>query len=163
MPRMTRGAAVLCALLVAAGCGQAASPGGQGPRPAGAATSAPALAATASPTPRPSPLVSAKGAILVREPASGETILGAFELSGEASVFEGNVEWRLVTSGGTVLAQGHTTATAGAPQRGTFKVEVRFERPYYAESGFVEVFERSAKDGTITDMVRVPVSVAGSY
>jgi hypothetical protein len=62
-----------------------------------------------------------------------------------------------------VLVEGTTTATAGAPQKGTFKVEVVFEAPYYGESGTVEVFERSPKDGTISDLAKVPVGIVGSY
>jgi hypothetical protein len=149
--------------LLVASCGQAASPGGV--VSPGGATPAATVAATASPppTPRPSPLVSAKGAIVVREPASGESIVPPVRISGDASVFEANVEWRVVTTSGAVLAKGFATASAGAPARGTFGVEATFERPYYAETGFVEVFERSAKDGTITEIVRVPVSIAGNY
>lgn len=162
---MKRGAAPwLCAMLVAAACGQAASPGGGIPRPGGATATAATIATPSPPpTPRPTPLVSAKGAIVVREPASGESIVRPVKISGDASVFEGNVEWRVVTTGGTVLGQGFATATAGAPMRGTFAVEAAFEPPYYGETGFVEVFERSAKDGSIAEIVRVPVSIAGSY
>jgi hypothetical protein len=108
-------------------------------------------------------MTSAKGSITVKEPASGETISGGVTVSGDASVFEGNVQWKVVTATGKVLAQGHTTASVAGPQRGTFKVDVRFEPPPYGEAGFVEVFETSAKDGTISDIVRVPVTIQGSY
>jgi hypothetical protein len=138
------------------------------PGTAAVATTPPAATAAAatpspSPTPRPSPLTSGKGTITVREPASGETISGGVTVSGDASVFEANVQWKVVTATGKVLAQGHTTASAGAPRRGTFRVDVRFEPPYYGEAGFVEVFEVSPKDGTISDIVRVPVTIQGSY
>lgn len=155
---------LLAFAVLAAACGAPPSPGSGGlaaASPTAAATAAPA--ASPSPTPRPSPLVSAKGFITVNEPASGEAINGGVTISGEATVFEANVLYRVLTATGKVLAQGHTTASAGAPQKGTFKVEVRFEQPYYGEPGFVEVFERSPKDDTISDIVRVPVTITGSY
>ncbi|MBI2324732.1 MAG: Gmad2 immunoglobulin-like domain-containing protein [Chloroflexi bacterium] len=144
-------------VIIAAACGAPPSPGSAGV----ADPTAPAASATA--TPRPSPLVSTKGSILVKEPASGEQLNAAVVVSGEASVFEANVQYRVVTASGKVLAEGHTTATVGAPQKGTYRVEVSFEAPYYGEAGFVEVFERSAKDGSISDIVRVPVTITGSY
>lgn len=152
--------ALTIALLLAA-CGAPPSPG------TGGTATAPATAAaaptTAAPTPRPSPLVSAKGLISVSEPVSGQTIRGGVLVSGEASVFEANVQYRVVTAAGSVIAMGHTTASAAAPQRGAFRVEVKFDVPYSTEQGFVEVFETSAKDGTISDIVRVPVTIAGAY
>ncbi len=152
----------LSLVMIAAACGAPPSAGSGG---VSAPTATVAAAATQAPTatPRPSPLLSAKGSILVKEPASGEQLNAGVVVSGEATVFEANVLYRVVTAGGKVLAEGHTTATAGAPQKGTYRVEVTFEAPYYGEAGFVEVFERSAKDGSISDIVRVPVTITGSY
>jgi len=160
-----RGGALALVAALALSCGGPAAPGGVRPGPA--ETTAPAATAAATPTPSPaptaSPLVSAKGAIVLREPSSGMTVTNPVVISGDASVFEANLGWRIVTAGGSVLGEGTATATAGGPGRGTFRVEARFEPPYYGEGGFVEVFERSAKDGTITEIVRVPVSLVGSY
>ena len=162
MSAMRRLLSAACCVALALSCGPGPSPGTAGvTTPASTPTPAPTV--TASPTPRPSPLVSAKGTITVVDPASGETITGGVTVSGEATVFEATVSYRLVTAGGKVIAEGTTTATAGAPQKGTFKAEVRFEQPLYGEAGFIEVFERSAKDGTISDIVRVPVTIVGSY
>lgn len=169
MSAITRTALALClGAAVVGGCGAPPSVGSGGVAARTPGGSPPAAATTAasptpSPTPRPSPLVSAKGAITVKEPASGEQVTSPLVISGEASVFEANLRYRILTAGGKVLAEGTTTATVGAPQKGTFKVEVPFEVPYYGEGGFVEVFERSPKDGTISDIVRVPVGIVGSY
>jgi hypothetical protein len=151
--------------IVVAGCGAPPSPGAGGaatPTPV-ATVAASAATPSASPTIRPSPVVSLKGAISVKEPALGDQITSPVTISGEASVFEATLVYRVVTTGGRVLAEGTTTATAGAPQKGTFRVEVTFEAPYYGEAGSVEVFERSPKDGTISDIARVPVGIVGSY
>lgn len=80
-------------------------------------------------------------------------------ISGDASVFEATLQWRIVDSGGKVYAQGNTTASAGAPARGTFSVSVTFRAPTTDTSGFVEVFETSPRDGSIDDIVRVPVTI----
>lgn len=152
----------LAAAVLGAACGAPPSAGSGGlSAPTATAAATPTAAPTA--TPRPSPLLSSKGSILVTDPASGEQLNAGVVVSGEASVFEANVLYRVVTATGRVLAEGNTTATAGAPQKGTFRVEVRFEAPYYGEAGFVEVFERSARDGSISDIVRVPVTITGSY
>lgn len=173
MRPVTKAALALGAALVAS-CGGTpvvATPSGPpSPTPTAAATPAPqtstptpAPVLVASPTPRPSPLVSAKGTIIVSEPLRGDMVISPLTIAGDASVFEATLAWRIVTGGGTVIAQGVTQASAGAPQRGAFKAQVTFDAPYYGESGFVEVFERSAKDGAIGDIVRVPVGIQGSY
>lgn len=172
MSAVRRLAACLCASLLAAACGgtplaapvpTAAALSSPAAAPTNAPPSTPTSTAPASPTPRPSPLVSAKGDITVTEPLPGDRIASPLTIAGQASVFEGTLGWRIVTSGGTVLGQGSAQASVGAPLRGAFTAEVSFEVPAYGESGFVEVFERSPKDGSIADIARVPVGIPGSY
>ena len=167
---MKRGASVIiaCCLLVAA-CGgtpppvaiqtaTASPPPTAAPTPA-ASSPAPSL----PPTTKPSPLVSGKGLITVTSPLRGDQIIPPLTIAGEASVFEATVTWRIVTASGTVVAQGNVLATVGAPLKGTFTTKVTFNQPYYGEAGFVEVYEVSPKDGSVSDIVRVPVGIAGSY
>ncbi len=164
--RIVRALGVAAALIVACAAPPSTGSAGAAPAATAAGTQAAATASptpSAAPTPRPTPLVSSKGTITVSEPATGDQLASPVMISGEATVFEATLLYRVITSSGKVLAEGQTTATAGAPQKGTFKVDVPFEAPYYAEGGFVEVFERSPKDGTISDIVRVPVSISGSY
>lgn len=169
MSAMRPGAAAIAVALVVGGCGGTPPPVvAPVTSPSATRSAAPtATAAAASPTPspaaQPSPLSSANGAILVREPLAGTVVKSPFVIAGDASVFEGTVAWRVVTAGGQVLAQGNTQATVGAPAKGTFKAEIPFATPLYGEAGFVEVFERSPKDGSIAQIVRVPVSIAGTY
>ena len=134
------------------------------PAPTAALTSSPSTPPlTLAPTAKPSPLTSAKGSITVTSPLRGDQIAPPLVIAGEASVFEATVAWRVVTSSGAVLAQGNVLASVGAPQRGTFSTKVSFNQPYYGEAGFVEVYEVSPKDGSISDIVRVPVGITGSY
>jgi hypothetical protein len=68
------------------------------------------------------------------------------------------VLWRISDTSGRVLAQGFTTASQGAPGRGDFSVSAT-----YAVSretvAFVEVYSVSPKDGTVDEMVRIPVTL----
>ncbi len=161
--RIVRAIAVATVLVAACAAPPSAGTVATATAPATQITAGASPTAAGSPTPRPTPLVSSKGTITVKEPATGEQLASPVTISGEAMVFEATLAYRVVTAGGMVLAEGQTTATAGAPEKGTFKVEVPFTAPYYGEGGFVEVFERSPKDGTISDIVRVPVSITGSY
>ena len=148
--------ALLVATLIASSCGGAI--GGPSPTPfrsSAPPTTPPTQTAAASAT----PLTSPKGFITVASPLTNARITSPLVISGDASVFEAALQWRIVDSGGKVYAQGNTTASAGAPARGTFSVSVTFTAPTTDMSGFVEVFETSPRDGSIDDIVRVPVTI----
>src|SRR5205807_9452044 len=77
-------------------------------------------------------------------------------VSGTADVFEGTVSIRVIAGEGTVLADTTTQTSCGTGCRGTWSADV----PYTLdtrETGVIEVFEASAKDGTPTNVVRIPV------
>lgn len=76
-------------------------------------------------------------------------------ISGSASVFEANVEYRLEVDGKTI-AKGFTTAEEGAPGRGDFSGMLEFDVAEPTDATLV-VFERSAADGSETNVVRAPV------
>lgn len=89
----------------------------------------------------------------------GAEVRRTFTLSGSATVFEANVQWKVtrgcpadVTCVGDkqVYAQGFTTASAGAPSRGSWSVQVTLPAEVLDTSGFVEItaFEESAEDGS---------------
>ncbi len=58
---------------------------------------------------------------------------------------------------GRILAQGTTLASVGAPQWGVFAADLSFEPPVSQQAGTVEVFTRSPRDGTVQDLVVIPV------
>ena len=122
------------------------------------ASSAPANTATARPS--PTALVSAKGSIVVRKPLANERITSPATISGDASVFEAALSWRITDSAGRILAEGNTTASAGAPGRGTYSITATFAPPAADIIGIVEVFDRSPRDGSIDEIVRIPVVVS---
>jgi hypothetical protein len=145
---MTRIIVVAALLLVS--CGKISTPPTPTDSP-GPATPRPSLA-----TPIPPPVTSAKGAITLKAPLTNATLTSPVTISGDASVFEANVQWRISDTSGRVLAEGFTTASLGAPGRGDFSVTATYTVTRETIA-FVEVFSRSAKDGNVDEIVRIPV------
>lgn len=147
---MTRAVAVLAVVLLS-GCGRIAI----APTPS---DSAPATAKPPLATAIASPVTSANGAITLKTPLTNATLTSPVTISGDASVFEATVQWRISDTSGRVLAEGFTTATVGAPGRGDFSVSATYTVPRDTIA-FVEVFSRSPKDGNIDEIVRIPVTL----
>src|ERR1700716_3716658 len=124
----------------------------------GAGTASPSATASPTPSPVPSSVTSAKGAITLKSPLTNATLTSPVTITGDASVFEANVQWRISDTSGRVLAEGFTTASLGAPGRGDFSVTATYTVPR-ATIAFVEVYSRSPKDGNIDEIVRIPVTV----
>ena len=157
---MRRFVALAGCLLLAAACG---GPGAGLPSSTTLVAVSATPTASPSPTPSPSPsptaLTSAKGAITVKTPTANARLASPFTLSGDASVFEAALQWRLTDTAGRVIGSGNTTASLGAPGRGTFTVSVSYVGTGTDAIAFVEVFSRSPKDGEIDEIVRVPVTL----
>jgi hypothetical protein len=124
------------------------------------ASASPTPSPTPTPTPVPTPLLSARGGILVKEPLANTRVRSPLTISGEASVFEAALIWQVTDTAGRVLASGITTATAGAPQKGTFTITATYQDPPSDIIGFAEVYTRSPRDGEIDEIVRVPLTLA---
>lgn len=101
---------------------------------------------------------SASGNVIVTEPRPNDSVSSPVTLRGTARVFEAALSARAVSSSGTELGIAHFTTNAGAPEFGSFDARLTFRRPAGVSSGFVEVFTHSAKDGSVQDLVRIPVS-----
>lgn len=99
-------------------------------------------------------------AILVERPAVGDVVRSPLRLQGTANTFEANFEYELLAADGRKLAGTFVTATCGTGCRGTFDEEVTFEETGASEVSLV-AFERSAKDGSRTKEVRIPLTLAG--
>jgi hypothetical protein len=95
--------------------------------------------------------------ILVDAPAAGATVPAAIHVTGSAVVFEATLVVELVRDG-AVLDKQTVTATAGAPERGTF--ETTLHAPS-AGAATVEAYAPSAEDGSRQHEMDVPVTVAG--
>lgn len=100
-------------------------------------------------------------AILLESPAPGAAIASPVTLRGEANTFEATLEYNLVDPEGLIIAEGFTTATAGSGTWGTFAVDVEFTSTRTG-LGAVIVFERSAADGSLLNVVDYPVQMTAS-
>jgi len=132
------------------------------PKPAQAtptrtAVASPTPLATPTATPSPGPTPTPTASIVVNTPAPNDRISRTVHISGVARVFEGQVVFAIKDTQGKVLAQGTTLASAGAPQWGIFAADLAFEPPANQQSGTLEVFTRSPRDGSVIDLVIVPV------
>lgn len=94
-------------------------------------------------------------AFRVFEPAPDSEVGNEFVVRGQARTFEGNVQYEF-EDGHNILAEGFTTASAGAPEWGDFEITIRFEG-VANESGTVILFEQSAKDGSRIHELMIPV------
>ena len=126
------------------------------------ASPSPTPSPTPTPTPVPTPLLSARGGILVKEPLASTKVRSPLTISGDASVYEAALIWQVTDTAGRVLASGITTATAGAPEKGTFSITATYADPPSDIIGFAEVYTRSPRDGEIDEIVRVPLIVAAA-
>ena len=96
--------------------------------------------------------------MVVWTPLPGSKIRSGIRIQGQARAFEANVLFQLRDANGvTVSRERFTTADAGAPTYGNFTAIVPFDRSPTAGIGELWVYTRSAKDGSIQDLVRTKV------
>lgn len=99
-------------------------------------------------------------AVSIDTPGEGAEVGQTFTISGTATVFEANVQWK-ITRGCPADVQcvgdkptyrsGFVTSSEGAPGRGTWSVRVTLPDEVFDTAGFVEItaFEESAEDGSV--------------
>ena len=98
-------------------------------------------------------------AILVEFPARGATTGSPIRVSGSANVFEAQIRVELTDPAGRVLASQPVMATAGTGTRGTFATSVGYRG--YRGAATLTAFAVSAKDGSRSDVVRIPLQLTG--
>jgi spore germination protein GerM len=94
--------------------------------------------------------------IFLESVAPGDTIATPVKVAGMSNTFEANVRIRVLGADGSVLADTFTTATSGSGTWGTFAVNVPFAKGAQT-TGTVVLFETSPKDGSMVNVVEVPV------
>jgi hypothetical protein len=98
-----------------------------------------------------------EGNIRVTSPRSGDIASFPLTLKGEARVFEGTVQYRLLDTNEALLAQGFTTAAVtDIGSFGPFAIDITYPQPSGGQ-GILEVFEESAEDGSVQNLVRIPL------
>jgi hypothetical protein len=95
--------------------------------------------------------------ILIDAPAAGATVPADVHVIGSAVVYEATLVVELVRDG-KVLERRTVTASAGAPERGTFETTLHAPSP---GATTVVAFSPSAEDGSPQHEVDVPITVAG--
>lgn len=116
---------------------------------------------TIGPTPSPpAPSIEAEEAILILEPGPGSRLTSPLHVSGIADpTFEQTLGVRLVLDDGTQLAAGpamiHTELGTRGPFDGELSFSVSSER-----NALLQVFDASARDGGITHLASVGVTLA---
>ncbi|GIJ26655.1 hypothetical protein Vqi01_18170 [Micromonospora qiuiae] len=100
-------------------------------------------------------------AIVVTGPVIGDRVTSPVTVLGTADVFEATVSVRLLDAAGRQLATAFTTATCGTGCRGAYRVAVGY-RLARQQPGTIEVYEVSAADGSRTNLVAVPVTLAAT-
>src|SRR5258706_3389308 len=114
---------------------------------------------TESATPTPSPTSDGKPNITVTSPKSGDTVTNPITVTGTSRVFSNQFAYILRDSAGKKLVEGNTMSDAkDSGQFGNYTVKIAV--PVGATKDLtVEVFEYSAKDGAVVNLVSVPVKM----
>jgi len=97
-------------------------------------------------------------AILVENPAWGDTVGTSFTASGMSNTFEATHQLQVLGPGGAKLHDQHVTATSGTGTRGTWSQRVTLPASTTG-SVTLRVLEYSAKDGSPINQVDIPLTV----
>lgn len=112
--------------------------------------------APASPTP-----VSEESFITIDAPSEGDTVMVPVHVEGRARVFEGALLVAVKDAQGDVLCEMAAQATAGAPDVGTWAVDLAFAPPSSGSAeATVEAYSESPRDGSIENLVSVSVTLS---
>ncbi|WP_404408045.1 LysM peptidoglycan-binding domain-containing protein [Jeotgalibacillus malaysiensis] len=96
--------------------------------------------------------------IVVFSPLPGTKISRGTTLSGFARAFEGAILYKIADANGTTVTnEAPIQASEGGPAFGTYSAPIKFDRNPTAQTGELWVYARSAKDGSIIDLVKVRV------
>jgi len=122
-----------------------------------------------TPTSLPTPTVPLPGeptlpeeAVLILEPGPGSILVSPAHISGVAdSTFEQNLVVRILLDDGSIVAFTPTTIQSELGQRGPFKLDVPFSISGQRQ-GFIQVYSSSPRDGGITHLASVNVTLSES-
>lgn len=115
----------------------------------------------ADPTSTQTEWPSASGNIVVTSPLPNTLLCGSVRATGRARVFEATFNMRLVDAAGNILVEDY--AMANAPDMGffgDFDETLLFTPPSTMTGGTLMIFDYSARDGSIIDLVEIPVQLS---
>jgi len=97
--------------------------------------------------------------VVVFQPLPGTRLTPGMTLAGAARAFEAALLYQIRDAADQIVTRERAfTASEGAPAFGTFQVPVAFERKPSTASGTLMVYTRSARDGSVQDLVEVAVT-----
>ena len=98
--------------------------------------------------------------ILVEDPLAYEEVTSPLRVTGTANTFEATFAYNLTDTDGRIVDENFVTATSGTGTRGTFEFTTKpFEVPFDGFGALI-VFENSAKDGSRTNLVEIPLRMS---
>ncbi|MFC0561337.1 LysM peptidoglycan-binding domain-containing protein [Halalkalibacter alkalisediminis] len=96
--------------------------------------------------------------MVVTQPFPGTVIRDNQVISGYARAFEANVLYRVVDDNDVIITnETFTTAEFGAPSYSRFRDSISFDRAPTTNAGVLQVYTRSAMDGSVQDLVQTRV------
>jgi len=102
-------------------------------------------------------------AIVISQPLLNSAVAPPVHIEGISDpTFEQTIEFQVLGEDGRVLGQGHTTIEAEWGERGPFAVDIDFTPPATSEQGRIVVFATSARDGGITHLSSVEVTLGAA-
>ncbi|CCH18177.1 conserved hypothetical protein [Micromonospora lupini str. Lupac 08] len=99
--------------------------------------------------------------IVVTAPSVGDRVTAPLTVTGTADVFEATVSIRVLDASGREVAAGFGAASCGSGCRGAYRLVVGW-RTAREQHGTIEVYEVSARDGSRSNTVTLPVILAPS-
>lgn len=125
------------------------------------------LAACAGPgeeraTPMPCPPCQDE-AIVISQPLLNSTVTTPVHIEGISDpAFEQTIVFQVLGEDGRILGQGYTTIEADWGERGPFAVDIEFTLPAAREQGRIVAFATSPRDGGITHLSSVEVTLGAA-
>jgi hypothetical protein len=141
--------AVVSVVLAVTAC---ASGPASGPGPSPSPASPPAT--SPAPTPSEAPQIT------IGSPVADATVSVPFTVSGEANTFEAALTIEAVDGSGTGMCVRQLTATSGSGTPGTWEGTLAFPPELNPLPVMLRAYARSAKDGSIIDLVEVPITIS---
>ncbi len=104
------------------------------------------------------PTVSESGNITVTEPQQNAKVASPLLVKGEARTFEATFQMQLKDAGGKLLAEKTVTyAAEETSEFGSFGELLVFDNPE-TDSGTLSIFSHSPEDGSVQNLVEIPVA-----
>ncbi len=95
----------------------------------------------------------------VSVPKAGDVVTSPIKVVGKARVFEAAFQVKLEDIHGNTLAETNAMASKGAPEWGDFKLSVAYKPAKEERTGMLKVYALSPKDGSVLDMVTIPLKL----